>query len=150
MPEVAKHNRASWLPVPENRRGVKAQGTGGHLVAFFKGGKNPQGMFKIAEFLNTKTACDILFEKTGWLPALKSYYANVDPSKFPGLDFYFKSVNETTEWYTAARCEITDFASTEYLSLKDKVNRDEMTPEEAAAELQKRCEEEYKNAGFAV
>lgn len=147
-PEVAQYNRATWLPVPESRRGVKPQGAAGHMVVFFKGSKNPEGMFKIAEFLQSNIACDAFWNNLGWLPSVLAYYDTVDPTKYPGLDFYFRSADEATEWYWPARCEITDFASNEYLNLKDLVNRDEMTPEEAAAELQGRCESEYEAAGF--
>jgi hypothetical protein len=148
-PEVAPYNRATWLPVPESRRGVKPQGAAGHMVVFFKGSKNPEGMFKISEALQSKVVCDAFWNNLGWLPSVLSYYDTVDQAKYPGIDFYFRSAQEATEWYWPARCEITDFASTEYLNLKDKVNRDEMTPTEAAEELQRRCEEEYKAAGFA-
>ena len=148
-PEVAAKNRASWLPVPASRKGTKVQGAGGHIWTMFKDSKNPNGMWPIAEFMNTVEPCNILWEKQGWLPAVKSFIEGVDPGKYPGLDFYFKSMTETTEWHSAARCEITAFASNEYLNIKEKVNRDEMTPEQAAEEFQKRCEEEYKNAGFA-
>jgi multiple sugar transport system substrate-binding protein len=143
-PEVAKNNRATWIPVPESRRGTKSQGTGGHLVVVFKGGKNPDGMFKIAEFLNTKEACDAIFKNIGWLPALKSYIAQADPSAYPGLDFYFKSVTEANDWRGPEPCPITEFINTNFVELHEKVDRDEMTPAEAAAELQKRAVDEYK------
>lgn len=148
-PEVAQSNWASWLPVPSNRKGVKVQGAGGHIWTIFKESKNAEVMFKIGEYLNEKEPCDIIWNNQGWLPAVKSYLNTVDPGKYPGLDFYFKSLNEATEWHSPARCEITAFASNEYLTLKDQVNRGEITPEQAAEEMQKRCEEEYKNAGFA-
>ncbi|MBI4927298.1 MAG: extracellular solute-binding protein [Anaerolineae bacterium] len=149
-PDVSAVNRASWLPVPTSRKGVKVQGAGGHLWTMFKGAKNPEVMFKVGEFLNTNEPSMILWNTQGWLPAAKSFLDTVDPAKYPGLDFYFKSAKEATEWHSAARCEITAFASTEYLALKESVNRGEMTPEQAAEQMQSRCEEEYKNAGFAA
>ncbi len=148
-PDVAANNRATWLPVPASRRGVKVQGAGGHVWTIFKGSKNPDVMFKIGELLNTVEPGKILWELQGWLPSGKAFLDTVDPAVYPGLDFYFKSYKEATEWVAPARCEITSFVSNEYLNIKDKVNRNEMTPEQAAEELQRRCEEEYKNAGFA-
>ncbi|MCJ7737739.1 MAG: hypothetical protein MUQ10_10570 [Anaerolineae bacterium] len=148
-PEVAEFNRATWLPVPEIRRGVKPQGAAGHMVVFFKGSENPEGMFRISEFLQSALACDAFWHNLGWLPSVLAYYDSVDPNEYPGLEFYFQSAQEATEWYYPARCEITDFASTEYLNIKDLVNRDEMTPEQAAEEMQQRCEAEYEAAGFA-
>jgi hypothetical protein len=147
-PDVSVHNRASWLPVPENRRGITVQGAAGHMVVFFKGSKNPQGLFPIAEYLQSTVACDAFFDNLGWLPSTIAYYDTVDASKYPGLDFYFKSAVEAREIYEPARCEITDFASNEFLTLKDQVNRNMLTPAQAAAEMQKRCTDEYKAAGF--
>jgi hypothetical protein len=46
-------------------------------------------------------------------------------------------------------CPIVDFVSTEYYTLTDQVNRGEVTPEEAAAGLQERCQQEYEAAGFS-
>ena len=115
-----------------------------------KGAKTAEAAFKIGEYMNQNDPCEILWNTQGWLPAVISYLDTVDPAKYPGLDFYFKSYKEATEWYTASRCEITSFASNEYLTLKDQVNRDEMTPEQAAEEMQKRCVQEYQNQGFAA
>jgi hypothetical protein len=147
-PEVAEYNRATWAPVPNNRKGALVQGTGGHYVIFFKDGKNPEGMFRIAEFLNTNTACDLIFTQVGWLPGLKTYLETADPTAYPGLDFYFASVNEATEWSSPARCPITSFVGNQYAELREKVYRDEMTADEAAAEFQARCEAEWAAQGF--
>ena len=143
-PEVAKFNRATWIPVPASRKGSKCQGTGGHLIVIFKDAKNAAGMFKVAEFLNTKEGCDAIFKNIGWLPALKSYIAQADPSVYPGLDFYFKSVEEANDWRGPEPCPITEFINTQFVELHEKVDRDELTPAEAASELQKRAVEEYK------
>ena len=148
-PEVSEVNRATWAPVPASREGVKVQGTGGHYVIMFKDAKNTDTMFKAAEFLNTDVAMNTIFENTGWLPGRPGFIATIDPSTRPGLDFYFNSVDEATEWSSPARCPITQFVSTQYQQLRQEQYRDEMTAAEAAAEFQKRCEEEYKNAGFA-
>ncbi|MCC6165700.1 MAG: twin-arginine translocation signal domain-containing protein [Caldilineaceae bacterium] len=148
-PEVAQYNRATWAPVPDARKGVKIQGTGGHYVILFKDAKRTQEMFRAAEFLNTDTAMSIIFENTGWLPGHTKFLETIDPSVYPGLDFYVKSVAEATEWTSPARCPITQFVSQQYQQLREAQFREEMTAAEAAAEFQKRCDEEYKNAGFA-
>jgi multiple sugar transport system substrate-binding protein len=142
-PEVAKLNKATYAPVPESRRGSKVQGSGGHLVVVFKEAKNPEGMVKMAEFLNTKEACDAIFQNIGWLPALKSYIAGADPSLYPGLDFYFQSVTDANDWRGPEPCPITEFINTQFVEIQEKVNRDEMTPEEGAAALQQRAVDEY-------
>jgi maltose-binding protein MalE len=147
-PEVGEVTRASWSLVPEGRSGVKVQAVGGHVVVFFKEAQFPEPMFRIAEFMNTNTCCDALYEVHGWLPGLRPYLETVDPSVYPGLEFFFRSMDETTDWHEIARCPITEFVDTQYHELYERVYRDEMTGAEAAAELQRRSEEEYEAAGF--
>ena len=149
QPDVAKYNRATWVPVPENRRGAKIQGTGGHYVIFFKNAENAEVGFPFAEYLATYTACDMLFNKVGWLPAYKPYLDQADPSAYPGLDFYFQSVKEATEIRPPENCPITSFVHNTYSELREKVYRDEMAAADAAAEFQKRVEQEWIDAGFA-
>ncbi len=149
-PEVAKYNRASWIPVPDERRGEKVQGTGGHYVTFFKGAKKAEAGFKFSEFLTTDEVCDKIFKELGWLPAYKPYLDKADPKAFPGLDFYFQSVKDATDMQAAISCPISSFVQTNYDQLTDDVNRGKMTGKDAAAEFQSRCEKEYKNAGFGA
>jgi hypothetical protein len=105
-------------------------------------------MFKVGEFLNTNEACDVIFKAVGWLPGLIPYLDTVDASTFPGLQFYFDSIEQATEWSSPARCPITSFAGTTYTELREAQYRDQMTSAEAAAEFQRRLEEEWVNAGF--
>jgi multiple sugar transport system substrate-binding protein len=147
-PEVGEHNRATWAPVPDSRKGTKVQGYGGHYVIIFKDSKQKEAMFRVGEFLNINEACDTIFKQVGWLPALIPYLDTVDASTFPGLKFYFDSIKEATEWSSPARCPITAFVSTAYQQLREAQFRDQMTAAEAATEFQKRVEEEWINAGF--
>jgi maltose-binding protein MalE len=147
-PEVGQYNRATWVPVPEARRGEKVQGTGGHYVVYFKGAKNIEAGFNFTEFLSTSELCDKIFKELGWLPAYQPYLDKADPNAYPGLDFYFKSVKEATDMQPAIACPITAFVQTTYEQLSDDVNRSRMKGREAAKEFQARCETEYKNAGF--
>jgi ABC-type glycerol-3-phosphate transport system substrate-binding protein len=147
-PEVAQYNLATWVPVPEARRGAKVQGTGGHYVVFFEDAKNTEAGFKFTEFLTTDELCAKIFTELGWLPAYKPYLDKVDSNTYPGLDFYFKSVNDATDMQPAIACPITSFVQTTYDQLSDDVNRGKMTGWQAAKEFQERCQTEYKNAGF--
>ena len=148
-PEVSQYNKATWLPVPASRKGTRVQSNAGHIVLFLKGAKHLEGMFKVAEFLNTKIACDAIFNSTGWLPATKSYVESVDPKKYPGLDFFLGSVDQVTEWVPAFKCPIVSYFGDNFTQLREKVYRDQMKPQEAATELQRRASEELKNQGFA-
>ena len=147
-PDLAKRLKYTWMPVPDSRKGVKPQLSGGHTVLTFKGTKVPEGVFKLQELLNTKNAYDVLFKVCGFLPANKSYIASFDTSSHPGLQFYFNSVKEATEWSTPEQCPIVNFVDKTLVEVREKVFRGEMTADAAAADLQTRCEQEYKNAGF--
>jgi ABC-type glycerol-3-phosphate transport system substrate-binding protein len=148
VPEVGQYNMCTWAPVPDSRKGVKVQGQGGHYVIIFKDSNYPDEMFKVAEFLNTHKACEIIFANVGWLPGLIPFLDTVDPDTYPGLKFYFDSIDTADEWYSPARCPITQYCSQQVWELREAVYRDEMTGAEAAAEFQKRAETEYVQAGF--
>jgi len=148
-PEVSEVTRATWAPVPASRSGTRLQGYGGHYVVLFKDAPHPELGFKVAELVNTNAACDALFKTIGFLPALKPYLETVDPMTYPGLDFYFRSVEEATYWHTPALCPMTDYVNNQHVELREKVYRGEMTGAEAAEEFQRRCEEEWKAAGFS-
>jgi multiple sugar transport system substrate-binding protein len=148
-PDVAKFNRASWAPVSDSRKGKKIQGVGGHFVPILVGAKNPQGAFKLAEWFVQDQANDILFKQVGWLPPLKAYIAKVNPDAYPGLKFYIDSVNEATDWTpNFRRSPIHGYMQSQYQELRESVYRGNMTAEEAAAELQKRVDTEWKNQGY--
>lgn len=146
--DVAKFNRATWIPVPESRRGAKIQGSGGHYVVFFKEAKKADLGFKFAEFLSTDELCNKIFKELGWLPAYQPFLDKTDPKAYPGLEFYFQSVKEATEFENAIFCPIQAFVETQYQQLREAVYRGEKTGAAAAEEFQKNCEQEYKNAGF--
>lgn len=143
-PEVAQYNRASWAPVPGSRSGVKVQGTGGHYFLVFKQAKSPDLAFKVAELLNTKVAMDTIFKYLGWLPSVQSYVDSVDPKKYPGLEFYFKSIKEATEWSSPARCPISNFVQTAWNEEREAVYRNKKSNAQAAKDLQSRCEQEWE------
>ena len=99
--------------------------------------------------MNTDPACDAIFEQLGWLPAKLSYLEKADKTRYNGLEFFFDAIDETTHFYAPERCQITAFVQTQYQELREKVYRDEMTGcKDAAAEMQKRCEEEWVAAGL--
>lgn len=147
-PEVGQYNRTSWALVPDFRKGEKIQETGGHYVIIFTESKQKEAMFRVAEFLNTNEACEAIFANVGWLPGMITYLEVADQEAYPGLKFYFDSVNEATAWYSPARCPITSFCQTQMTQLREAHYRDEMTAAEAAAEMQSRVEEEWIAAGF--
>jgi maltose-binding protein MalE len=149
MPDVAQFNRASWAPVPADRKDHNIMGTGAHFVVVFKDGKNHEGAFKLGEFFNTNTAQDIIFNEVGWIHGRKSWLETVDKNTYPGLDFYIDAANQVTDWTVGRRCPIYGFVTTQYTELREQVYRDLMTAEAAAAELQARAVAEWEAQGFA-
>ncbi len=147
-PEVAVHNRATWAPVPGFREGAKIMATGPHMVQIFKDGKNPEGMFKVAEFLHRHEAMDIIFHEVGWIMGVESWLATLDPDTFPGLRFYVDNIGEVTDWIVGRRSPIHWYVNTQLWELREQVYRDLITAEEAVVELQARAEAEWAAQGL--
>lgn len=147
-PEVAQSNRASWAPVPADRKDANIMATGAHFVVIFNDSKNKDGGFKIGEFFNTDTAQDIIFKEVGWIHGRKSWLEKVDKNTYPGLDFYVDAASNVSEWTVGRRCPINNFVTTQYTELREQVYRDLVSAEDAAAELQKRAEGEWQAQGL--
>lgn len=148
-PEVAQYNRATWVPVPESRRGTKIQFGGGHMAMIFKDGQYKDEAWPVAEWIQTDYVCNLIYDNIGWLPAYLPYFENADQEKYPGLKYYFDSVQEATYWGPFIRNEIQSFVETQYQQAREAVFRGEMTGAEAAAKLQDEAVKEWKQAGFA-
>lgn len=148
-PEMGQFNQATWAPQSDDRRDVKAQAVNAHFVQILKEGKNADGAFKLGEFFNTVTACDIVFKQVGWIHPLKEFIPTIDANAYPGLKFYIDSEAQATEWHLLRRCPIHWFVKTQLDEIRDLIARDQMTADEGAAELQKRAVEEFDAQGLA-
>lgn len=148
-PEIAQHNRASWAPVPDDRADVNLQAVNAHLLQIFKGGNNVEGAFKLGEFFNTVTACEIIFKEVGWIHPINDFLPMIDGDAFPGLQFYIDSQEAANEWYLLRRCPIHWFVKGQWDSLRDQVARDEITATEAAETLNRIALEEFDAQGLA-
>jgi hypothetical protein len=148
-PEIAEFNRATWAPVPVGREGKKIMATGAHMVQLFKDGQNTDAMFKVAEFLLTDPALDIIFAEVGWVTGKLSWLQKVDPNAYPGLKFYIDATNQVDEWIVGRRCPIHWFINTQKQELAEQVYRGNMTGADAAAELQSRAEAEWRAQGLS-
>lgn len=149
QPDIAQYNRATWAPVPESRKGAKIMATGAHFVQIFKDAKHKDEIFKVAETLYTDAAQDIILKEVGWIFGKISYLKKVDPKTYPGLDFYISAPDQVTEWLIGRRCPIHWFIASQYQELREKVYRGDMTSTEAAAELQRRAEDEWSAQGLS-
>jgi hypothetical protein len=147
-PEIAQYNRSTWAPVPVSREGTKIMATGAHFVQLFKEGKQPEAMFKVAEFLHTETALKTIFDEVGWIFGKLSWLKTVDPDTYPGLKFYIEAPEQVTDWLIGRRCPIHWFVTDQYTELRERVFRDEMSASEAAEELQLRALDEWDAQGL--
>ena len=147
-PEVAQYNQSTWAPVPASRKDHKIMATGPHFVQIFKDGKQPAGAFKLAEYLLTPPALDIIFAEVGWIFGSKAYLKTVNPDAYPGLRFYIEAADQVTDWIVGRRSPIHNFVVTQYTELREQVYRDLMTPQAAADEMQKRALDEWKAQGL--
>ncbi|MGI6375103.1 MAG: extracellular solute-binding protein [Anaerolineae bacterium] len=147
-PEVAAKMESSWVPVPAWRAGDKIQTYSGHVSSLFAEGANAVHAFPVIEFLNSKAACDIIFNTIGWLPGQIDYMATVDGAKFPGLAFVIKSADEATDRYLENQVPIRSFIATKYVQYREQVFRDEVTAKEAADAFQKDVEVEWEESGW--
>lgn len=147
-PEVAQYNKSTWAPVPASRKGKKIMATGSHFVVLFKDAKNTAEMFKVAEFLHTDTALDIIFKEVGWIFGRIPWLKKVNPDTYPGLKFYIDAPEQVDEWIIGRRSPLHPFVQTQYVELREQVYRGLMTAKDAAAELQKRADAEWKAQGL--
>jgi multiple sugar transport system substrate-binding protein len=148
QPDIAQFNRATWAPVPSDRKGKKIMATGAHFIQIFKDSKRKDDIFKFSELLFSDTFADILFTEVGWVFGRKSWLDKADPKAYPGLDFYIKAANETDEWLIGRRCPIHWYLASQYGELREKVFRGDMTAVQAAAELQTRAQNEWDAQGL--
>ena len=147
-PEVSAVNRATWVPVPEERRGTLVQFGGGHMAQIFKDSKYKDEAWPLAEWIVSKSFLDLIYENIGWLPAYKPYFEGLDTSRYPGLDFYTKSISEANYWGKYIRCPIEDFLSNKVAEIREAVFRGQMTGAEGAKKLQEQAEQEWQNQGL--
>ncbi len=134
----------AWVPVPDNREGVKVQSSLPTGCFLPKPAKAPAASFKFMEFLASDDANQIAFDMAGGFCWTKSFLQKVDVRKYPGLDFYVRSIAEADELYSNVQnCPLGwDFQFNQFLAAANAVIYDGKEPEEALQQAQKACEEE--------
>jgi hypothetical protein len=149
-PDIAKFNKASWTPMLDSLKGKKVQVAGGHTLAIFKDAPNNKEAFQLGEFFNTDAALDVLFKQVGWMVGKLPWMEKQDTNAFPGLQFYFDTADQATDWYQLRRCPIHGFiwGNTQLPTIREQIYRGQITSEEGCATLQEMCETEWKNQGL--
>jgi ABC-type glycerol-3-phosphate transport system substrate-binding protein len=136
----------SWPMVPTPRKGTKIQSMGGHYVFLPVGSPHPKEAFKFGEYALSTKAADIIYNGLGWLPSSKSYLAKANISKYKGLDWFVKSVDEATELSEVIMDPITQVTANTFSKLMDAVNYGDKTPQQAASEMQATLTDELSKA----
>ena len=139
-----KNFKYFWPPMPNERKGVKWQSSGGHWGNIPKNAKHGLEAFKLLEFMTTKEASDIIFDRTGWLAPRKSWLASLDVTKYPGLDFYTQSFTNADEVWPMAVCPVTGFVGQQWYIAVDAVNYGKKSSAEAAKAMHEACNTEMK------
>ncbi len=147
-PEIAKKNAATWSPVLDSLKGTKVQVAGGHTLAIFKDSQRNAESFKLGEFFNTDAALDVLFKQVGWIVGKKTWLDKQDTNAYPGLQFYFDSANEATSWYQLRRCPLHGYIWGQLPEVRELCYRGQITPQQAAEEIQNRAVTEWSNQGL--
>ena len=126
----------SWPQVPAKRKDKNIQSTGGHYVLIPKGAPHAEQSFHFGEFLNTDTACNIIFDALGWLPSRKSYLPKANIGKYRGLDWFVKSATETNEMHAVVNDPLTSVTGKKFVEATEAVIYGSKTPEQAAKDMQ--------------
>ena len=134
----------TWVPCPTSRKGIRVQTSVPYGISIPLPNKAPEASFKMVEYFSTDEADQLFFDTAGGFAWTKSFLAKVDTSKYPGLDFYVKSIAEANEAYSnVSRCPLGfQFPEDRYLEALNKVIYDNKPPEDALNDAQKACEEE--------
>ena len=136
-----------WPLTSEERRGVKFQNLGGHPMYIPVASKVKQAAFTLVEFFSEDLVSDIFLNTNGWLGGKKKHY---DPNRsgidsIPGLRWFLQSALDADELWAAPVMPIDGFVNAERGRTYNAVIYGDMTPEEAAANMQQRCTEELQN-----
>jgi multiple sugar transport system substrate-binding protein len=136
----------TWVPVPDERGGIKVQTSLPTGIFLPVPADEPEAAFQLMEFICSDEGNAIFFDTAGGFAWTKSWLDKVDVNKYPGLDFYVKSISEADELYSNVQsCPLGwEFPQQQYDKAIDAVVYEDAAPEEVLAEAQKACEDELE------
>jgi len=134
----------TWVPTPANRKGVKVQTSLPTGIFLPIPAKSPNEAFLLLEYICSDEANQVFFNTAGGFSWTKSWLAKVDTAKYPGLDFYVKSIAEADELYSNVQnCPLGfSLPQDEYTKALNAVIYDNKPVEDVLNAAQKTCEEE--------
>jgi ABC-type glycerol-3-phosphate transport system substrate-binding protein len=140
----------SWLPVAPSRKGTKIAPIGGHAGTILKGSRNQDVTFKFIVFLTQADACNIIFDKVGWIGPRKSYQDSLDLSVYPdhireAIWFFTRTMRETADEVWIENDPLGDILYEEWRKMRESVIYGELTAEQAATRMQENLTKELAN-----
>jgi ABC-type glycerol-3-phosphate transport system substrate-binding protein len=133
----------TWPAVPASKKGYKFQTVGSHNLLIPAGSKHVPEAFQLMGFLIGDTAEQVLFDHSGFLGARLSFLKKVDTSKYPGLDFYFQSVQNADNVGGPLPDPVQSFSATTWTSTLNNVLAGKAQPADALKQLQQQVTTEY-------
>lgn len=133
----------TWPPVPAAKKGYKIQTVGSHNLLIPAGAKHVAEAFQLIGFLVGDSAEQSLFDHAGFLGARLSFLKKVDTSKYPGLDFYFNSVQQADNVAGPLPDPISSFTGTGWRAAVQSVLSGKAQPADALKQLQQQVTTEY-------
>jgi ABC-type glycerol-3-phosphate transport system substrate-binding protein len=140
-------HKQTWVPVPSGRKGKKITTVGGHASTILKDSKFPEATFKLAVYITEADACNILFDKVGWVGPRKSYQDTVKLDKYPqnvqdGIWFFVRRALDEADEIYFENDPIGSITDAEWIKARDGVVYGDMTPEEAAKKMEAKLNDE--------
>ncbi len=129
----------SWLPVPEGRSPVRVQVLGSHCTFIPTISRRKDLAFRFAEFTCSPAAARVMFDLAGALAPRRSLVRSLDPSRYPGLDWFIGSIFENDELQGCAFLPTETQTMDTWQKLREKVMYGQMTAEAAVREMQADC-----------
>jgi ABC-type glycerol-3-phosphate transport system substrate-binding protein len=136
----------TWVPVPDDRKGTKCQGTGGHPIYIPTGAKHPDEAWEFMEWITTPVACELIFNATGWFGGRKEYYDANHPwvKDQPALQWYLNSSAEADDTWENPVIPNSGFVNQEWQRVREAVAYGDMPPSQGVAELQENCTKDLR------
>ncbi len=134
----------TWAPTGGAAKGKKVTHWGAHSVMIPVKSKAPDAAWKLAEYLDTIEAAQMIFEGCGWIGPSKEFWKVMNVGRFKGLDFFVNKLAIEAEVQTVnPATPALSFALNSFSTdVVDAVIYGNKTTKQALADFQKAVTEE--------
>jgi maltose-binding protein MalE len=139
--DANSHYAWTYIPMPTNRKGITLQTAAGHAQVLLTGTKHRDEAFQLALYMTEKQACDILFDRVGWVGPSKTWQQTMDLSKFApdvqqGIRFFTDSLDQAKEVWIPDMDPEDGYLRAQWQKIADQVNHHKLDAKTAAQQLQ--------------